>query len=122
MRNLYKYAKAYGGADPKLTDGDVFRIEVSLKSIEIAPIGSEVAQKNPEVAQKLSGKGRGDAVGNALAVFNAIYADGNISIAEIESITQLSNGSVKNAIRMLRTNGIIMREGADRGGKWTVLI
>ena len=136
VRNLYKYAKAYGGADPKLTDGDVFRIEVSLKSIEIAPIGSEVAQKSPEVAQKgsevaqkspevaqkLTGKGRGDAVENALAVFNAIYADGNISIAEIESITQLSNGSVKNAIRMLRTNGIIMREGADRGGKWTVLI
>ena len=143
VRNLYKYAKAYGGADPKLTDGDVFRIEVSLKSIEIAPIGSEVAQKSPEVAQKgsevaqkgtqvaqkeaevaqkLNGKGRGDAVENACAVFNAIYADGNVSIGEIESITQLSNGSVKNALRMLRTNGIIMREGADRGGKWTVLI
>ena len=93
----------------------MFRIEVLLKSLEVAPIGSEVAQKGTqvaqkgaevaqkeaEVAQKLNGKGRGDAVENACAVFNAIYADGNVSIGEIESITQLSNGSVKNALRML---------------------
>lgn len=157
VRNLYKYAKAYGGADPQLKDGDVFLIEVSLKSLEVAPIdaevapkgtqvaqkGSEVAQISPEVAQRsaevaqtdlevaqrgaevaqrLSGKGRADAISNATLVFEMIFANNKSSIGEIENKTGLSNGSVKNAIRLLRINGIIKREGADFGGKWTVLI
>ena len=143
VRNLYKYAKAYGGADPQLKDGDVFRIEVSLKSLEVAPKGTQVAQKgsevaqiSPEVAQKetevaqrgaevaqrLSGKGRADAISNATLVFEMIFANNKSSISEIENKTGLSNGSVKNAIRLLRINGIIKREGADFGGKWTVLI
>ena len=143
VRNLYKYAKAYGGADPQLKDGDVFRIEVSLKSLEVAPIGaevapingevaqrsaevaqtgSEVAQRGAEVAQRLSGKGRADAISNATLVFEVIFANNKSSISEIENKTGLSNGSVKNAIRLLRINGIIMREGADFGGKWVVLI
>ncbi len=115
VRNLYKYAKAYWGSTPQITDGDVFRIEVSLTSLKLAPIGAEVAQK-------LKGKGRGDAIDNAIAVFKIIYVNGKISIGEMESMTQLSNGSIKNAIRMLRTNGIIMREGAGRGGRWVTLI
>ncbi len=40
VRNLFKYAKAYGGADPQLTDGDVFRIEVSLKAARVAQAGT----------------------------------------------------------------------------------
>ena len=143
VRNLYKYAKAYGGADPQLKDGDVFRIEVSLKSLEVAPIGaevapingevaqrsaevaqtgSEVAQRGAEVAQRLSGKGRADAISNATLVFEVIFANNKSSISEIENKTGLSNGSVKNAIRLLRINGILKREGADFGGKWAVLI
>jgi len=149
--------KAYGGADLQLTDGDVFRTEVSLKTLELAPISPkvalkgaevapigaevalkgaevaqidqevaqksvEVAQKGAEVAQKLVGKGRADAINNAVAVFNALQEDGSISIEALESMTKLSNGSVKNAIRLLRLNGIIKREGADRGGRWVVLV
>ena len=40
VRNLFKYAKAYGGADPQLTDGDVFRIEVSLKAVQVVQAGT----------------------------------------------------------------------------------
>lgn len=50
MRNLFKYSKAYGGSDPQLTDGDVFRAEVSLKALEVALKDSEVALKGAEVA------------------------------------------------------------------------
>ena len=52
VRNLFKYSKAYGGSDPQLTDGDVFRTEVSLKALEVAPIGAELAPISPEVALK----------------------------------------------------------------------
>jgi ATP-dependent DNA helicase RecG len=135
VRNLFKYSKAYGGADPQLTDGDVFRTEISLKALNLAPMGMEVArkgtevaqidlevaQKSAEVARMLRGKGRRDAINNALAVFSALQRDGSLSIETLSSITHLSNGSVKNAIRLLRLNGIITREGSDRGGRWVVL-
>lgn len=135
VRNLFKYSKAYGGADPQLTDGDVFRTEISLKALNLAPLGMEVArkgeevaqinrevaQKSAEVARMLRGKGRRDAINNALAVFSALQRDGSLSIETLSSITHLSNGSVKNAIRLLRLNGIITREGSDRGGRWVVL-
>ncbi len=89
VRNLYKYAKAYGGADPQLKDGDVFRIEIPFTSMEVAPISAEVApigaevapisaevaqraaevaQRSAEVAQRLSGKGRADAINNAVTM------------------------------------------------------
>ena len=107
VRNLFKYAKAYGGADPQLTDGDIFRIEVSLKSLEVAPKGAEVAPKGAEVAQrvekvvkKLDGHGRADAIENAVVVYKCIIEDNRIAIPDIESKAHLSNGSVKNAIRL----------------------
>lgn len=136
VRNLFKYSRAYGGSDPQLTDGDVFRTEVSLKSLEVAQKetkvaqkgaevarkGAEVAQKGAEVAQRLTGKGRTDAINNAVVVFNALQEDGSLTVEKLEALTKLSNGSVKNAIRLLRLNGIIKREGADRGGRWEVLV
>ena len=128
--------KAYGGSDPQLTDGDVFRTEVSLKTLEVAlkgaevaPIGAEVALKGAEVAQKLSnikekikGLGRTDAIENAIAVLGFLIEDGGLSIPDIESRTHLSNGSVKNAIRFLRVNELIRHEGSNRGGRWVVLV
>ena len=143
VRNLFKYSKAYGGADPIIKDGDTFRIAVLLKTAEVAPIGVEVAQKlaevaqkpvevarklaevarkRTEVAQKLAGKGRADAIQNAVEVFMVIAESGEISIAEMEKKTGFSNGSVKNALRLLRVNNIITRKGGDRGGRWVILI
>ena len=135
VRNLFKYSKAYGGSDPQLTDGDVFRTEVSLKTLEVAPIGSEVASIGSEVApigsevapklssikEKIRSLGRADAIENAISVLGFLIEDGGLSISDIESRTHLSNGSVKNAIRFLRVNEIIRREGSNRGGRWVVL-
>lgn len=73
VRNLFKYAKSYGGDTPQLKDGDVFHAEVSLKSLDI------------------------------------------------EQKTHLSNGSVKNAVRLLRANGLIRHEGGRRNGRWVAL-
>jgi hypothetical protein len=133
-----------------LTDGDVFRTEVSLKTLEVAPkgaevapIGSEVAQKGAEVApigsevapkgaevaqklgvirEKIKDLGRTDAIENAIAVLGFLIEDGGLSIPDIENRTHLSNGSVKNAIRFLRVNEIIRHEGSNRGGRWVVLV
>jgi len=79
VKNLYKYAKAYGGSDPTLQDGDMLTIAVSLEKLkdliakgedmvapvvaaadsevaptdsQVAPTDSQVAPTGPEVAQK----------------------------------------------------------------------
>ena len=110
--------------------------EVSLKTLEVAPIGPEVAPIGPEVApigpevapklssikEKIRSLGRADAIENAISVLGFLIEDGGLSISDIESRTHLSNGSVKNAIRFLRVNEIIRREGSNRGGRWVVLV
>ena len=109
--------------------------EVSLKTLEVAPIGPEVAPIGPEVApigpevapklssikEKIRSLGRADAIENAISVLGFLIEDGGLSISDIESRTHLSNGSVKNAIRFLRVNEIIRREGSNCGGRWVVL-
>ena len=40
MRNLMKYGKAYGGADPQLIEGDVFRMIISVPEFGEKPINA----------------------------------------------------------------------------------
>ena len=96
--------------------------EVSLKTLEVAPIGPEVAPKLSSIKEKIRSLGRADAIENAISVLGFLIEDGGLSISDIESRTHLSNGSVKNAIRFLRVNEIIRREGSNRGGRWVVLV
>ena len=112
-----------------MNDTRLSESEVALKGAEVAPKGAEVAPKGTDVAriinaakEKIQNSGRADAIKNAIAVLVFLMEDGEITIPDIESRTHLSNGSVKNAIRLLRLNGIIRREGADRGGRWEVLV
>ena len=51
VRNLYKYARAYGGADPEIIEGDTFRISVHLpvasnlednRTIPVVPVANPV--------------------------------------------------------------------------------
>ena len=88
---------------------------------EVAPIKVQVAPKPAEVALMLKDKGRTDAIKNAVAVFRCLMEDGGVLVADIENQTHLSNGSVKNALRLLRMNGIIKRDGSNRNGRWVVL-
>ena len=72
VRNLYKYSKDYGGADPVFTEGNNFVISVSLKKLDSIrfpfgkqPIGTEkphigdekqpIGAKKPHIEGLLSG-------------------------------------------------------------------
>ena len=96
--------------------------EVAPKGAEVAPKGAVVARIINAAKETIQNSGRADAIKNAIAVLVFLMEDGEITIPDIESRTHLSNGSVKNAIRLLRLNGIIRREGANRGGRWEVLV
>lgn len=133
VRNLFKYAKAYGGSDPKLKDGDMFRIEVSLKTLELAQIGTGVGQSNQSVKvgatmEKMSAtreKTREETTATREKTREKIIA----FLSDHPSATQdviansvgLSVKGVEWNIKALKDSGRIRRVGPDKGGHWEVV-
>jgi len=55
MRKMMRYGKAYGGADPQLIEGDLFRLIINVPEYGAKPAASsEAAQVTPEVTPEVS--------------------------------------------------------------------
>ena len=50
MRKLMRYGKVYGGADPEMIEGDVFRIIVKVP--EFGPVGEVTGEVTGEATLK----------------------------------------------------------------------
>ena len=53
VRNLMKYGKAYGGKDPELVEGDIFRTIVNLPVSETQVTPQATPQVTPQVEKLL---------------------------------------------------------------------
>ena len=51
MRKMMRYGKAYGGADPEMIEGDIFRIIVKVPEFDKAG-GAVTPEVTPEVGTK----------------------------------------------------------------------
>lgn len=64
MRKLMKYGRAYGGADPEMIEGDVFRTLVKVpefgQSAEIQPVFQQVTQQVTQQVKKMIEKTSGE--------------------------------------------------------------
>ncbi len=68
MRNMMKYGKPYGGADPQLIEGDVFRTVITVPELAQGTYGVETALR-PDGAQSGAQSGAQlEVIVNALAV------------------------------------------------------
>ncbi len=66
MRKLMKYGKAYGGDDPQMVEGDVFRIVVKVPEFgAVAPAATdlETAQVATDGASAVTGQAAGEVAG-----------------------------------------------------------
>ena len=54
-------------------------------------------------------------------VLEAIQQNSYFTVAQLVSQLGISESTIRRAIRKLRTNGLIQREGANKNGKWVVL-
>ena len=54
-------------------------------------------------------------------VLEAIQQNSYFTVAQLVSQLGISESTIRRAIRKLRTNGLIQREGASKNGKWVVL-
>jgi len=56
VRNLVKYSKAYGGNEPKLEEGDIFRITIKVPESENQPTPKLIPESSTEAPVKASVK------------------------------------------------------------------
>jgi len=71
MRNLMKYGKVYGGDDPQMIEGDVFRIVVKVPEFgSTAPLTDDL--KTGQVAGEVAGEVTGEVTGEVLQLLKAL--------------------------------------------------
>lgn len=112
MRNLMKYGKSYGGADPQLIEGDVFRIVVKAPELghtgeqAIAPgVGtkSELSWAQIEAQEAQSGaQSEAQSEAQSAAIVNAL-GSGPLSAAELVNTLGLKSktGAFKRSLQKL---------------------
>lgn len=103
MRNLIKYGKAYGGADPELVEGDIFRITV--KTAE---------KSSPKSSPKGSPK-------TALRILELIKENSNISTEQMGTQLGITKRAVIKQTNKLQEEGKLRRVGPAKGGHWEIL-
>ena len=117
----------------KTVKSRVLTIDAPDKSANKSPIKS--ANKSPtKTANKISRRSpclralsgilpasmRADARNNLIAVFSEIVMDRFVTSTQIRMKTELSNGTVKDALAMLKEMGAIFRVGAKKNGHWLI--
>lgn len=103
VKNLYKYAKAYGGNDPVIIEGEVFRVEVKLKLNE--PLNAPLNAPLNETQEK---------------ILKTIQNNPNISYNEIAKEVDKNRTTIMRSIKKFKEMGIIKRVGSDKTGQWKI--
>ena len=99
--------------------------EVGVKTREVGVENAEVGVEASELGVNpdfdvLMGAYRNDFRANARKVLSALAEHPEMDFVRLSQVLNLSQNSVWRAVRALREVGLLVREGADKGGKWIV--
>ena len=99
--------------------------EVGVKTREVGVENAEVGVETSELGVNpdfdvLMGAYRNDFRANARKVLSALAEHPEMDFVRLSQVLNLSQNSVWRAVRALREVGLLVREGADKGGKWIV--
>ena len=103
VKNLYKYSKAYGGSDPVIVEGEVFRIEVQIEP--------ETTQKT---AQKTAQKTTKEKIIELLTIDNKLTRE------DLAKQICVSSNAIKQHLSNLQREGKLQRLGGRKEGNWEV--
>ena len=99
MSNIARYIR---GTTPEFIDGDVFKTKISLKEINYGDVGVKLSETERRVLE-------------------CIKENGEFSAEEIAEKIKRGKRTVERAIKSLREQGIIERNGSDKTGSWKVI-
>lgn len=115
VRNLFKYTKFYSGKEPKLIEGDIFRIIVPLDegySFDY-DIGSETTQ---QTTQQTTVK----FTQTEEKILASICENPNITQKQLMDIIGISFDGIRFAIKNLKAKGVLSHSGSRKNGCWHV--
>lgn len=128
VRNLFKYSRYYSGQEPMFTEGDVFRIVVPLddkysyehKNTTASDVTKteESIDKSTETIAKTIAKLSVKLSDTQFKIVKEILENPGVTQAEIADKVGLSIVGVRYAIKQLKENEIVRREGTNRNGRW----
>jgi ATP-dependent DNA helicase RecG len=101
---LYKYAKAYGGTDPVIVEGDVLRIEVQTPT-ETAP---KTTQENAQESTRNK-------------IVELLRQNPKYTKADLMQILGKADGTIKEHLAKLKKEGKLKRVGSTKSGYWKVI-
>ena len=99
--------------------------EVGVETAELGVENSEVGVKKTEVGvhpdfDVMMGAYRNDFRTNARRVLSALAENPEMDFVRVAQMLNISENSVWRSVRALREVGLLVREGADEGGRWIV--
>ena len=94
VKNLYKYSKTYGGSDPFIVEGEIFKIEV--KTIE----------------QDING----GINGGINMLFEIISKNSGLSAVEISNKSNIPLRTVQRQVKELKDKNLIEYKGSKKTG------
>lgn len=134
VRNLYHYAPIYLGAEPTITDDDMFRIRLNIAESKRAELAISATDRTTESSEKSSeikfgekniveklGEKLGKKLGkNRIRIIELIVSNPNITYSELAEALSVSSTTIENRIAEM-SDVIIKRVGPKNGGHWEVI-
>jgi ATP-dependent DNA helicase RecG len=107
MRKMMRYGKAYGGADPEMIEGDVFRMVVKVP--EFGPAGEVAGEVTGEVSPE---DGTKSGLSRAHEAHDQAHDEAHVPIRDIERrILEICSESSKSTADLLNFLGYKSRTG-----------
>ena len=117
MRKMMKYSRAYGGAEPELIEGDVFRIVIKVPEFGEYPAmhppikkRSGIGTESEKMSEKMSEK-----------ILLAIRDNRQVTIAEMAEKIGVTTRTIERYLKMLQECGALRRVGSAKGGHWELI-
>lgn len=102
VKNLYKYSKAYGGSDPVIVEGEVFKIEVQTQ---------EATQKTPQKTTQKTTKEK---------ILDLLSTNSKLTREDLSKQIGVSANAIKQHLAKLQKEEKLQRIGGRKEGYWEV--
>lgn len=122
MRNLYKYTKLYSQAEPVLSEGDVFKIQVPLKKRDVKTTNSGFeSQVTANVTANVTAPGDLNKIPTERQVYSLLKEDPSQTRETLSQKVGKTVRTIQRALDKLTGAGKIRRIGSDKTGHWEVI-
>jgi len=124
-RRLHRYVPLYSGEPPEMIDGDIFKIMVPLD--DSYSFDANIGNGKIKASNKVPDDALFDATNDALTdastdalVLDFLVANPTATQEAIAVAIKKSRRTVQRTLRKLQDNGLLIREGSKKNGRWIV--